>query len=45
MATDGDSLIGEDGSMEVTRRRKTERELEVEMDDEYILNLQSKYAN
>ena len=41
MATDGESLIGDDGTMEVSRRRKTERELEVEMDDEYILDLQS----
>ena len=38
MSTDG---IGDEEGMFPSERRKTERELEIEMDDEYVINLQS----
>lgn len=43
MATGGDPQVAEDGSvaMDTEERKKTERDLELEMDDEYVLDLQS----
>ena len=41
MATQNDLNVAEDGSVISDSRRKTERDLELEMDDEYVLNLQS----
>ena len=44
MNAETDEMV-EEGIVPMNTRRKTERDLEIEMDDDYILNLQSKYKN